>query len=140
VDLVTTNASGEVIRDTRAERIAGHKRFIASLLPKMSNGTMRAMVDSYRNAIDDPANELVHLYEVRDAAREHFKDEEAARKALGISRNEWGDLGRLANDAPLKQGRHRGIHAPNLRDAASEELERARSVARKIIEAFAADA
>jgi hypothetical protein len=137
VDLVTTNASGEVIHDTRAERIAEHKRFISSLLPKMSNGTMRAMVDSYCKAIDDPANELVHLYEVRDAAKKYFGNGAAARSALSISRDDWGDLGRLADEEPLNQGRHRGNHAPNLRDGTPEELEQARGIARRIIDAFA---
>jgi hypothetical protein len=138
VDLVTTNANGEVIHDTRAERIAEHKRFISSLLPKMSNNSMRAMVDSYCKAIDDPANELVHLYEIRDAACEHYGNEATARARLGVSRDDWRNLRRLSNDKPLNQGRHRGVHALSLRDATAEELEQARNIARHIIEAFAA--
>ena len=75
------------------------------------------MVDSYVKAMQDPANELVHLFEIREAAWKHFgKKEAAVQKAFGIDKSKWRDfgwseLGRLANDASLRQGRHRGMRA-----------------------------
>jgi hypothetical protein len=101
-------------------------------------------VDSYVKAMQDPADELVHLFEIREAAWKHFgKKEAAVQKAFGIDKSKWRDfgwseLGRLANDAPLRQGRHRGKHANQLRDATPEELAEARTIARRFIEAFAA--
>lgn len=136
-DVVAGDASGNVVQDSRAERLKDHVHFISSLLPKMGNDTLRAMVDSYCRAIDDRPNELVHLYEVRDAVCKYFGNEAAARSALRISRDDWSDLRRLSNAEPLNQGRHRGIHTTNLRDATPEELELARDITRRIIEAFA---
>lgn len=138
VDVVVKNAAGIVTHDSRAERIAAHNAFITSLLPKLGDGVLLAMVNSFCKATEDLDNELVHLFEVRDAAESLFGGPMAARAALTVPRRDWDDLGRIACDEPLRQGRHRGIHATRLRDATPEELERARSVARKIIEAYAA--
>ena len=138
LDAVQTDATGKVTYDSRAERLKEDAKFITALLPKMADGTMRAMVDSYCRALEDSANELVHLYEVRDAARKYFGNKAVALTALGVSASDWSDLGRLSNDEPLNQGRHRGTHAPNLRDATAAELEQARSIALRIIKAFAA--
>jgi hypothetical protein len=35
---------------------------------------LRSMVDSYVKAMQDPANELVHLFEIREAAWKHRAD------------------------------------------------------------------
>ncbi len=137
VDFSITNERGEVVRDTRAERLAEHGRFIASLRPKMANGVLSSMVDSYCTALDDPANEFVHLWELWDAADKHFGGDREARKALGVSRSDRRTFGTLCNDAALNQGRHRGMHE-KLRDATPEELAEARRIAVAIIEAFAA--
>jgi hypothetical protein len=94
-------------------------------------------LNSYKAAVDDPANELVHLYEIRDALAGHYGGDAAARAKLGISEKEWKRLGILANDAPLKEGRHRGRHSKKLRHATAAELDEARKIARGWITAFA---
>lgn len=137
VDLVVKDATGKVKQDSRAERAKRDQAFIQALLPKFGNATLVAMLEAYRRALVHPTHELVHLYEVRDACKKHFGSDEAARRALGISDSDWKELGRLANDAPLKQGRHSGKHIAGLRDASPEELAEARRIARKIIEGFA---
>jgi hypothetical protein len=96
------------------------------------------MIESFGKSIDDPANELVHLYEIRDAAADHFGGEIAARTKLGLSKASWSELGRLANDEPLNQGRHRGRQSELLRDATADELDTARRIARQVLEAFVA--
>jgi hypothetical protein len=88
-------------------------------------------------AMDDPANELVYLYEVRDAAAKHFQKATLAQKALGLSKSDWSRLGGLANDLPLKEGRHRGRMAGSLRNATETELGEARGIARYVVESFA---
>jgi hypothetical protein len=136
-DILTRDAASNVLRDTRAERIAGHNAMLDSIAPKLARSLLlRAMLDSYSHSIDDPANELVHLYEVRDALVAHFGDEQSARAALDISRAQWERLGVLANVEPLEQSRHRGKHR-GLRDATAAELEEARSIVRKWIVAVA---
>lgn len=85
-------------------------------------------------SVKDPDNELVHLYEIGDALAKKFGD--AVRAKLGITRAQWSRFGRLANNEPLRQGRHRGKNAGNLRDATEGELQEARGIARTMIEAY----
>ena len=84
----------------------------------------------------DPNNELVHLYEIREALSTKFAGENAARSALGISSSQWARLGQLCNNEPLWQGRHRGKTGGALRDATEGELTEARGIARAMIEAY----
>ena len=78
----------------------------------------------------------MHLYEVQEAVATKFGGVGAARIALGVSRASWSRLGQLANDEPLKQGRHRGKKVGNLRDATEGELNEARSIARFVVESY----
>ena len=94
------------------------------------------MLKSYNASVNDPNNELVHLYEIRETLSKKFGGETVTREALGISRNEWSRLGQLANKEPLKQGRHRGKDVGQLRDATEGELKEARTIARALIEAY----
>jgi hypothetical protein len=85
----------------------------------------------------EPGNELIHLYEIRDALSTKFGGERGVRAALlGISSSDWSMLGRLANDEPIRQGRHRGHHAGALRGATETELAQARAIARRMIDAY----
>jgi len=86
--------------------------------------------------VNDSKNESVHLYEIRDELSRHFKGEKSARSATSIAKSQWSSLGRLSNDEPLSQGRHRGKSLGVLRDATKEELQEARSIARAMIEGF----
>jgi hypothetical protein len=84
----------------------------------------------------NPDNELVYLYEIRDALGARFGDEMKTRAALGVSGADWKRLGGLCNDEPLRQGRHRGKKGTALRDATHGELEEARTIARSMIEKY----
>ena len=137
-DLVVTDAGGKVVHDSKAERIAEHRSILDSVAPKISGSpTLRSMLESYSRSITDPSNELVHLYEVRDALAKHYGSEPYARDALGISKGEWGRLGILANVEPLEQGRHRGEHVAGCRAATEIELNEARQIVRRWIILFA---
>jgi hypothetical protein len=137
-DVRITSADGTVVRDTRIERLVHDRAFMQRLAAKAATSpTLRRMLESFSQSVSDPGNELVHLYEIRDAAVEHFDGDSQARKRLGISKADWSTLGRLANDEPLKQGRHRGKQIDGLRDATSEELGQARTIGRRILEALA---
>jgi hypothetical protein len=141
VDIQIKDAQGTVIADTRQDRVAA-KRTLAELVASKrgSDQTLDAMLKSYANAVRDPADELIHLYEIRDALKDRFGDEASARNAvgiIGISGTKWKTLGRLANNEPLKQGRHRGKKSSELRDATPQELEEARSIAREMIVLYA---
>jgi hypothetical protein len=138
VDLIATDAAGNIVRDSRAERIAEHSSVLDSVAPKLvHSATLRSLFESYSRSVTDPNNELVHLYEIRDALSGHYGSEQSARDALGISKGEWQRLGVLANVEPLEQGRHRGKHPAGRRAATESELNEARQLARRWIMAFA---
>lgn len=86
--------------------------------------------------MNDPNNELIHLYEIRDTLSKKFWSKDAACKALNITDKWWSRLGQLANDEPLRQGRHRGKNPGTLRDAKGAELTEARNIARHFVEAY----
>jgi hypothetical protein len=137
VDIHIQDTSGATIRDTKAERIREETTFFGEVAPKASaNPELSRMLESYGRSFEDPANALVNLYEIRDAATTHFQTEATARARLKVSRDDWSALGRLANDEALREGRHRGQQAA-LRPATPDELAQARRIARRIIESFA---
>jgi hypothetical protein len=137
VDIVITDKDGSVVADTRKDRI-DKKRELAELAAKhrSKDRTLESMLASYGASIRDPNNELVHLYEIRDALSSRFGGERPAKTALQISDAAWSEFGKLANEDPIRQGRHRGKKAGKLRDATEAELKTARIFARSIIEAY----
>jgi hypothetical protein len=136
-DIIVKNKDGNIIADTRRDRIE-KKKELAELAEKYrsKDQVVGSILKSYKSAVTDPENELVHLYEIRDALSSRFAGEGAARTTLGISNSNWSRLGKLANDEPLRQGRHRGKKVGGLRDATESELKEARGIARNMIEAY----
>jgi len=137
VDLIVRDRDGNIVTDTKNERIK-EKKALAELTERFAkNPIVLALLQSHKNAITDPKNELIHLYEICDTLKSTFKSINNACSTLGISKKqEWGRLGKLANDEPLTQGRHRGQNAGNLRDATNAELNEARQIARKMVHAY----
>lgn len=136
--VMTDDHGNKTVVDTRLERIARQARFAELTAKHIADATLQSMMGSYAGAVRDPANALIHLYEVSDAMMKHFGGKEAAITKLGLDKKEWSDLGRLASSEPLRQGRHRGQSAGILRDATSEELGRAREIAEHMIEKYLA--
>jgi hypothetical protein len=137
-DIVVSDATGKILRDSKAERIAEHQQMLDVVAPKLADSTaLRTLIESYSRSVSDPEDELVHLYEIRDALSQHYGGERQAREVLGISQKDWQRLGFLANVEPLEQGRHRGKHLANRRVASSGELQEARELVRQWIIAFA---
>jgi hypothetical protein len=136
-DIVVKDKDGNIISDSRRDRIE-KKKELAELAEKYrsQDQVLASILVSYKMAVNDPGNELVHLYEIRDALSARFGEEIAARTALAISDAKWKRLGQLANSDPLRQGRHRGRKVGELRDATESELKEARSIARNLIEAY----
>lgn len=69
VDLIVKDKDGNVISDTKRERLDKQMRF-ASLVDKYRNSdvTLDQMLKSYQNSVRDPENEFVLLYEIRDSS------------------------------------------------------------------------
>ncbi len=136
-DIIVKDKDGNVISDSRKDRIE-KKKELADLAEKYRriDPTAASLLQSYQAAVNDPNNELVHLFEIRDAVSKKFGGESAARDALKISSTQWSRFGHLANDEPLKQSRHRGKSPGTLRDATETELMEARNIARRLVEAY----
>jgi hypothetical protein len=131
-----TDSLGNVVYDSRLKRIERRKSLAELAARAAGDPVADSILRSYSAAVSDPGNELVHLYEIRDALAHCFGGEAAASATLRINESEWRRLGALANGEPLTQGRHRGQHLRQLRDATEEELEQAREIARSMIEAY----
>jgi hypothetical protein len=136
VDFQVTDQHGNIVSDSRRDRI-DRKRSLAELVSTHHrDDLLTALLTSHRNSVRDPDNELVHLYEIRDALSTKFGGEKDTRTALGVSASDWSRLGQLCNDEPLRQGRHRGKSGATLRDATHSELDEARTIARSMIENY----
>jgi hypothetical protein len=79
---------------------------------------------------------LVYLYELRDAIGKRFGGEIGARQELNVPKSDWSKFGRLSNDEPVSQGRHRGKFVGEMRDATEPELVEARSFAKGLLLKF----
>ena len=137
VDTLIVDKDGKVTVDTKRERIEKKKR-LAEIVAAHSakDPLLTALVQSHEAAIRDADNELVHIYEIRDALVAKYGGDAKARKALGLSDPQWSKFGRLCNVEPLRQGRHRGKSSGVLRDATAQELDEARGTARAMIEEY----
>ena len=137
LDTLHTDKDGNIISDSKRDRIE-KKRSLSELVitHKPNDPLVAALLSSYQTAVSDPNNELVHLYEIRDALSKKFGNEGKARKNLTITSSQWSRLGQLCNDEPLKQGRHRGKAIGTLRDASESELVEARKISLTMIEAY----
>ena len=137
VDLVIKDKDGNVIEDTKRERLNKQKWFSETVVKYRSeDSTLDQMLKSYQMAVKDPKNELVHLYEIRDALATRFGNRKNAMKHLCLSNSEWDILGNLANQQPLEEGRHRGKAVGELRSAEKHELEKARKSASNMVEKY----
>jgi len=137
VDLIIHDKNGNVISDTKQERIDKKKWFAeTSSKYRAKDQTLNQMLKSYSSSVSDPENELVHLYEIRDAVSKEFGGESNARSKLNVTRKEWSDFGLIANKKPLLQGRHRGSNTGALRHADISELSTVRKIASKIVEEY----
>lgn len=136
-DIKLYDKDGNIIKDTRKERI-DRRNSLADKVTKfiISDEALLAILRSYNSAVNDPENELIHLYEIRDALASRFGSAKNARKELNINEESWNNLGKICNQAPLHQGRHRGQNLGTLRAATNEELVMARQTSVYFIESY----
>ena len=102
VDIIISDANGNVISNTKQERIDKKKWFSkTSAKFRIKDQTLNQMLKSYGSSVSDPNNELIHLYEIRDAASKKFGGENKTRSKLNITKKEWSAFGLIANKKPL---------------------------------------
>lgn len=123
--------------DTRQERL-NKQLWLADVIGRHrpEDETLAHMLQSYKRSVNDLDNELVHLYEIREALVQCYGSKKKVIKELQIKECVWDELGRLANALPLKQGRHRGCAVGQLREASQAELSNARAIGRDLIKSY----
>ena len=136
VDFVVRDKDGKIVADTKQERLDKQERLAERIGKYQTDKTLAQMLKSYRRAVKDPKDELVHLYEIRDALSARFGKDKKAMRTLDINKKDWKIIGNLANNEPLKEGRHRGKSVGILRPAKQTELELARKTAGSFIEKY----
>jgi hypothetical protein len=92
--------------------------------------------ESYLRAVEDRADLLTHLYEIRDALGKHFGGDKQAKRSLRISDREWSKLGKIANHEPVLESRHRGSHFDGLRPATPDEVDQSLTIALEMIQKY----
>ncbi len=137
VDLMVRDKDGNIVSDSKKERLDKQRWFSETVAKYRSiDSTLDQMLKSYQMAVKDPKNELVHLYEIRDALSARFGKKKNAMKQLYITNKEWDIIGDLANSQPLEEGRHRGKAVGKLRSAENHELDIARKSASNMVEKY----
>jgi len=135
-DMVLIDADGNVVQDTKRDRIAREARLAELVARHGANPVVAKLLDSRKVASQDSANELVYLAEIEEALSSYFAGEREAMDTLGFSKPDWDKLTRPANDPTNPAGRHRGKHLGEMRRPSRAELEEARRIAALMIERF----
>ena len=137
VDIIVQDKEGNIVSNTKQDRMDKQNWFADTIDKYRSiDPTLDQMLRSYHQSVHDPADELVHLYEIRDALSSRFGNTDKALKNLRITKKEWDIIGDLANAQPFEEGRHRGKSAGLLRPAGDHELNIARECARNLVEKY----
>ncbi|VTU29837.1 hypothetical protein [Variovorax sp. PBL-E5] len=131
-----TDPAGNVVYDSEQASREETRAFENRVVGHSTDPLLGVLLRSFQAAVRDPDNELVHLYELRDALATRFGGDREAKAALGVSAKNWGRFGLLCNGEPLRQGRHRGENAGSLRDATEAELVEARTFGKKLLDSY----
>jgi hypothetical protein len=71
--IVILDENGNIVGDSEANRIEAEYSMLDLITSKHDQSPiLRSLLNSYRRAVDDPSNELIHLYEILEALTEHF--------------------------------------------------------------------
>ena len=135
-DMQVTNKIGIITKDSKKDRIEKKNAFAELVTKYSTDNLLNSLLKSYGAAVNDPNNELVHLYEIREALSKKLGKANVVKTKLSITSSHWSRFGLLCDNLPLNQGRHRGKFAGALRDANDSELNEARGTARAMIEGY----
>jgi hypothetical protein len=135
LDIIIIDQDGNVTCDTRRDRIEETNTFVRLVAKHDNDILLKTLLKSYNLAVKYPENEFIYLYEIREILDNISKNTKTT-DFFHISEYDWKRFNDLVNNEPLTQGRHRGKKAPDLRNATREELNEARSISKKFIEAY----
>ncbi len=86
VDLVVRDKDGNIVSDSRQERIA-KKKELSALVEKLrpQDQTLDSLLNFYKTSIYDSANELIHLYDIWEAIQTKFSSAEQASTSACVT-------------------------------------------------------
>jgi hypothetical protein len=130
-----TSSTSTAEIDQEAIRKGEERKFMEKLVRHGRDELLGRLMGSYEHALNDSPNMVIYIYEIRDALKTAFNNDQKARNELGISQKAWSNLGQLANNEPIAEGRHRGNH-PKLRPATENERKLAFEFGTVVIDAY----
>ena len=135
-EITITNKDGNITYDSRRDRKQREQGFRNKIVEACRHDPLsKHLMDSYKASVNEPENELVRLYEIRDALAKHYGSDHHAKSRLSISNTKWSQFGKICNVEPLNQGRHKGQHIGSLRNATDAELQEAREITLALLDA-----
>ena len=136
VDFIITNKDGQIVVDSKKERMTRQQDFFELINDYGADPTAVKLFESYKNALDHDEKLLIYLYEIREALSTYFGNDEITKQKLNLKSNHWSKFGRLSNDPRIKQSRHYSEISQNSRDITETERNIALSFALNMIESF----
>lgn len=136
IDCIITNKDGQIIADTKKERMARQQKLFDLINNYGGDPTALKILESYKNALDHGEKLLVYLYEIRDTLSKYFGNDETAKQMLNLSSRKWSKFGKIANDQSIKQSRHYSELSANSREITETERNLALSFAQNMIENY----
>lgn len=91
VTLLKYDKDGNVVEDGQTEKM---KRLVDLVSKHCKDEVLTSLLKSHEASVSDPDNELVYLYEIRDALYSSFGRK--SESTLNISHDDWSDLGSCA--------------------------------------------
>lgn len=84
LDIQLTDKDGNIVSDSKKDRIEKKMNLAELVATHHADIVLTALLKSHEAAVHDPNNELVHLYEIREALSQRFCGESAARAVLNV--------------------------------------------------------
>ena len=84
LDIQLTDKDGNIVSDSKKDRIEKKMNPAELVATHHADIVLTALLKSHEAAVHDPNNELVHLYEIREALSQRFCGESAARAVLNV--------------------------------------------------------
>lgn len=139
IDIRVVATDGTVTVDTAQGRRDQLIALSALFRKHGDDALLKKLVAACSDAAAHPAHEFVHLYEVRDALRQHYVEIKLACASIGIDKSVWDRFDDLCCFDENIRGRHRGRAIDvELREPTVQERDEAWSIALRMIMGYGA--
>jgi hypothetical protein len=141
LEIEIRDASGNIIDSAELRRQAKEqeqqRRVVSTAIAAAADPVLQRMLHHKARYVADTDGRLSALYDILEAAETEYVTRKAASSALGVPFKELDQLGKIANDPTIVNGRHPGQYKGDYRVASPSEVELCERVADAIIAARA---